>query len=382
MQDIENKLTKEEKENLLLQLNDIKIKMYQEKAHPFTLAQLNYHAYSKNNPNRYVQFQIPKKKKGEFRTITAPNAGLKSIQKCLNVMLQDKFKANSAAYGFVIGKSVVDNAKVHIGQRYIYNIDLKDFFPSIKAGRIFSCLQLKPFSFDREIASFITDLCCHEGVLPQGAPTSPTLTNIVCSRLDWRLSKLAKRYNMRYSRYADDITFSSMENLFHADGDFVKSLHYFINKEGFCINDAKTRLNSYYQRLEVTGLTINEKPNVTQKYVKQIRTMLHNWEKNGHNYAQNKFLEHYHPTKNKAGKHCIENIIDGKLNYLKMVKGFEDSTYKKLNDRFIALMSQTTNEQLNGVDLNTNINSAYLDEKEFLVDLEELVSLLETNNQS
>lgn len=341
MQDTETGHSEDIKKGLLSQLNGIKVRIYGDDCHPITMKQLNYHAYSKNNPKRYIQFQIPKKKKGEFRTITAPNAGLKCIQRCINAILLERFEANPAANGFVPGKSIVDNARVHLGQKYIYNIDLKDFFPSVTIGRVFACLQLSPFSFDKQTASLIADLCCHEGVLPQGAPTSPTLTNIVCSRLDWRLSKLARRYGLRYSRYADDITFSGMSNIFHEDGDFVKELRHFIEKEGFRINEAKTRVNSYYQRQEVTGLTINEKPNVTQRYVKQIRTMLHNWEASGYEAAQSVFLKHYHPTKNVAGEHHIENILSGKLDYLKMVKGKKDSTYGILNGRFEKLVRGT-----------------------------------------
>ena len=338
MRDTETEPNDEVKRDLLSHLNEIKEKLYGERCHMITMKQLNYHAYSKNNPKRYIQFQIPKKKKGEFRTITAPNAGLKCIQRCINAMLLEKFTSHPAANGFVPGKSIVDNAKVHLGQKYIFNIDLKDFFPSVTTGRVFACLQLPPFSYEKETASLIADLCCHDGVLPQGAPTSPTLTNIVCARLDWRLTKLANRYGMRYSRYADDITFSCMSNLFHEDGDFVKALRHFVEKEGFTINDAKTRINVFYQRQEVTGLTINVKPNVTQKYVKLIRIMLHNWEVAGYDYAQSKFLEHYHPTKNVIGLHPIENVIGGKLDFLKMVKGEKDGTYIRLRNRFNELL--------------------------------------------
>ena len=370
--------TTEVKTELLKELNEINKALYGEKSFLFTMKQLNYHAYSKNNPHRYVQFQIPKKKQGKFRTITAPCRGLKYIQRCLNAMLLDKFTPHPSAKGFVPGKSIVDNAKVHLGQNYIYNIDLKDFFPSIKAARIFARLQLHPFSFDRETSSLITDLCCHEGVLPQGAPTSPTITNIICERLDWRLSKLAQRYNMRYSRYADDITFSSMGNLFHEDGDFVKELHRFIEMEGFTINTEKTRLNSKYQRQEVTGLIINEKPNVTQKYVKQIRTMLNNWEKSGYEYAQSKFLEHYHPTKKTKGEPHIENIISGKLDYLKMVKGEKDSTYLKLKNRFEKLVLYNSNE--NDSEIHSSHMIPSIQSKDMVIilnEFDELSKLLE-----
>ena len=372
------------KKVLLNQLNEVKRRLYGEKCHPFTIKQLNYHTYSNNNPNRYFQFQIPKKKKGEYRTITAPNAGLKSIQKCINALLLDQINVHPAAFGFVPGKSIVDNAKVHLGQNYIYNIDLKDFFPSVKAGRVFACLQLPPFSYDKETASMIADLCSQEGVLPQGAPTSPTLTNIVCYRLDWRLSKLAKRYNMRYSRYADDITFSSMSNLFHADGKFVKELRRFIEKEGFVINDAKTRINTYYQRQEVVGLTINEKPNVPEKYVKQLRTMLNNWEKSGYAIAQQVFIQHYDKYTSSLFKQPrIELVVKGKLDYLKMVKGDKDNTYKKLKERYEKLIELMTE---NSAEASAIQDEYYFSEiegilpsndSELLKEFNELSSLLE-----
>ena len=334
MQGVEENMGLDAKKKLLDDLNEIKKKLYGDNCFPITIKQLNYHAYSMNNQERYVQFQIPKKKKGEFRTITAPNSGLKCIQRCVNALLLQKYTPHPAAFGFVPGKSIVENAKVHLSHPYVYNVDLKDFFPSIKSGRVFYCLQREPFAFDKETASIIADLCCHEGALPQGAPTSPIITNIICEKLDQHLSKLAQRYGLSYSRYADDITFSGYSNLFHDDGDFIRELHCYIKKEGFVINTHKTRLRSRYQRQEVTGLTINEKPNVTQKYVKQIRTMLNNWEKRGYIYAQSKFLEHYKPIKNKTGDHHIENIIDGKLEYLKMVKGELDGTFLRLKERF------------------------------------------------
>ena len=368
-------------QKLLRRLNKVKQSLYGKDTHPFVLKQLTYHAYSKNNPNRYFQFQIPKKKKGEFRTITAPNKGLKCIQRCLNALLLEQFKANPAANGFVPGKSIVDNAKVHLGQKYIYNIDLKDFFPSITVGRVFACLQLPPFSFDKPTASLIADLCCHEGVLPQGAPTSPTLTNVVCARLDWRLNKLAKRYNLHYSRYADDITFSSMTNIFHEDGKFILEMQHYIEKEGFKMNAAKTRLNSYYQRQEVTGLTINDKPNVTQKYVRQLRTMLHNWEASGYEYAQNKFLEYYHSPKHIKSAHYIENIIAGKLDFLKMVKGDKDTTYMRLKERFEKLVWNCPKQDNHHCSLGDNkllAETAQVDVQDAILrELTELNKLLE-----
>jgi retron-type reverse transcriptase len=290
---------------------------------------LNYYAYSSHNKKRYITFQVPKKKKGEFRTIDAPCAGLKMIQRALNLIFQTIYTPHEAAMGFVPHRSVVTNARVHVGQKYVYNIDLKDFFPSITSGRLFKRLQVAPFSMDKKMASIVTDLCCYtnadgKNVLPQGAPTSPTITNFISEHLDRKLSKLARAYGMKYTRYADDITFSCSSNMFAEDDKFCKSLRNIIeNEEHFKINTDKTRLCHSGERQEVTGLTVNEQTNVTRKYVKQIRLFLHIWEAKGLPEAQRFFEKHYTPktTRPNVGIPHIENVIAGKLLYLKMVIG-------------------------------------------------------------
>lgn len=326
---------------LLCLINEKKKELWGEKWKPFTLKDLKFYLENCKGEDCYIDFSIPKRNGGN-RNISAPNHGLKEIQSCLNLILQEKYHPTAAAMGFVPGRSVVNNAYVHQRQSYVYNIDIKDFFPSISEGRVFSMLQQKPYSFAKEVASMIADLCCHKGVLPQGAPTSPILTNIICERLDWRLTKLANQYDLKYSRYADDISFSGMVNVFHEDGDFVQKLKHYIEKEGFSINPAKTRLNTIGLRQEVTGLSVNEKPNVSKKYVKSLRTMIHNWEIIGREEAQNRMALEY----KRSGKIMIkgipqiENVIQGKLNYLKMVKGGSDTTYVKLNNRFQQLFNQ------------------------------------------
>ena len=336
------------KDDLLHLLNVALSGLYGEWPQKITMQQLNKFAYTSLGARRYTSFKIPKKRKGEFRTIDAPVPMLKYIQRGLNFALQCHYTPHMSAMGFVQHRSVVDNAKVHVGQRLVYNIDLKDFFPSITAGRLHKRLMAKPFSLSKEMASIITDLCCYtnaEGkhVLPQGAPTSPTLTNIICERMDRKLSRLAKAYGLKYTRYADDITFSGMANVFHENSRFLKSMRNIIeNEEHFTINADKTRLCHQGMRQEVTGLSVNRQENVSRKYVKQLRTMLHNWEMNGYEKAQEVFAKHYAETKKSnlltKGTHHIENIIDGKLMYLKMVKGGNDCTYKSLDARFRALM--------------------------------------------
>lgn len=379
------------KESLVSILNVALILLYGKDARKLTLRMLNYYAYSSHNKKRYITFQVPKKKKGEFRTIDAPCAGLKMIQRALNLIFQTIYTPHEAAMGFVPHRSVVTNARVHVGQKYVYNIDLKDFFPSITSGRLFKRLQVAPFSMDKKMASLVTDLCCYtnadgKNVLPQGAPTSPTITNFISEHLDRKLSKLARAYGMKYTRYADDITFSCSSNMFAEDGKFCKSLHNIVeNEEHFKINTDKTRLCHSGERQEVTGLTVNEHTNVTRKYVKQIRLFLHIWEAKGLPEAQRFFEKHYTPktTRPNVGIPHIENVIAGKLLYLKMVKGEKDDIYRKINAKLDLLVGMEKAPSINPMPTNTpvtntkEINSVTLSSNEILEEFVALNALLE-----
>ena len=335
----------------------------------------------------YVTFKIPKKKKEEFRTIDAPCSELKNIQQALNFVFQEVYNPNAAAMGFVKGRSVVTNAQVHLGQNFVYNIDLKDFFPSITSGRVFKRLMAKPFCLNEKVASLISDLCCYRKgdnkVLPQGAPTSPTITNIICEKMDIKLSRLAKAYGLKYTRYADDITFSGMRNVFAEDGKFCTSMRNIIEKEeGFKINSEKTRLCQHGMRQEVTGLTVNTKTNVSRNYIKQLRPLIHNWEVKGYAEAQAIFAKHYAETNIRnlrfKGVHHIENIISGKLMYLKMVKGGTDSTFKALFNRFEKLCNDTFGE---GSQISRTLltSTTPIDDDSILLELNNLAALIETN---
>ncbi|MBQ3787292.1 MAG: RNA-directed DNA polymerase [Bacteroidales bacterium] len=379
------------KESLLSILNIALILLYGRDARKLTLRMLNYYAYSSHNKKRYITFQVPKKKKGEFRTIDAPCAGLKMIQRALNLIFQTIYTPHEAAMGFVPHRSVVTNARVHVGQKYVYNIDLKDFFPSITSGRLFKRLLVAPFSMDKKMASIVTDLCCYtnadgKNVLPQGAPTSPTITNFISEHLDRKLSKLARAYGMKYTRYADDITFSCSSNMFAEDGKFCKSLRNIIeNEEHFKINTDKTRLCHSGERQEVTGLTVNEQTNVTRKYVKQIRLFLHIWEAKGLPEAQRLFEKHYTPktTRPNVGIPHIENVIAGKLLYLKMVIGEDRDMYKRLASRLDILVGNT--QESNSTDISPKDKGVLSvpekgklpAEKEILIELNTLIELLE-----
>jgi retron-type reverse transcriptase len=180
-------------------------------------------------------------------------------------------------------------------------------------------------------------------VLPQGAPTSPILTNIVCQRLDYLLTAVAKRFGLKYSRYADDITFSSMHNVYQTDSEFLKELKRIIQSQNFHIKESKTRLQKEGYRKEVTGLLVNEKANVHKRYIKQLRMWLYYWERYGYERASGFFLQQYIADKGhvKKGKPDMANVISGKLDYLKMVKGERNELYLKLKSRFDILLGST-----------------------------------------
>lgn len=278
---------------------------------------------------RYSSFQI-KKKSGAFREIKAPLPKLKEIQRALNIILQSVYTTQESAFGFVKGKNIVDNARLHEGAPFVLNLDIKDFFPSIYFRRIIRMLGKEPFNLTGEreqIAYTIANLCSEDGYLPQGAPTSPVLTNIICQRLDKRLQQLAMKSNAVYSRYADDITFSSSNYIF--TNKFIKRVQGILKDDRFELNDEKTRIQSKSYRQEVTGLTVNKTVNINKSFKCSYRTLVHLYNTKGSNAALEFHKKRMPPSvlEQKFKKEIenkdayIQNVILGKYNFMSMVKG-------------------------------------------------------------
>ena len=340
--------------DLLILLNHIKMDELGDKGHPFVMPHLNYFINPARNKNSYRTFRIPKKT-GGFRVISAPKALLKSFLSYTNILLQAFYEAPEYVTGFIPAKCVVDNAERHVGMNYVFNTDLKDFFPSISKSRVWATLKHYPFHFNDTIADAIAGLCCSEVVveeekriaLPQGSPCSPILTNIVCRNLDYKLHKLAQKYHVRYSRYADDITFSCNRNVFQKEGDFRKEMTDVIKGQNFIINEKKTRLQKKSQRQEVTGLIVSDRVNVTRSYVRWIDNLLHIWERYGEAEANMRFLRHYTPKQNlHKSRPNMRSVINGKLLYLKMVKGVDSEVWRRLQRRFNVLCSKEQPDQI------------------------------------
>ncbi|MEZ0483181.1 reverse transcriptase domain-containing protein [Fibrella aquatica] len=334
------------KEDLLYLLNAIKPLIDNlEKDQEFQPIKLNtltfFSDHRLSRDGRYLHFSIKKKSGGE-RLLSAPVYPLKVIQQCIASVLSAAYEPKAYVTGFTSERSIVDNAAPHIGKRFIFNIDIKDFFPSIQLHRVKAVLKLEPFNLTDErepLAFLIARLCCltsadGAGALPQGAPTSPILSNIICQQLDRRLNGLAKRFGAVYTRYADDISFSADANIFH--GTFEKEMRRIITGQHFTINEAKVRLQGRGYRQEVTGLSVNERVNVSKRYIRTVRAMLHNWQKLEYVQAEAIFQQHYHRDKGhvKQDKPILRNVLQGKLNYLKMVRGETDEVYMRYKRQY------------------------------------------------
>ena len=312
------------------------------KAKPVSAKLLNYYAYHKQD-SRYRTFQIPKRVRGEMRTIKAPDHGLLRLQRLLLSCLTASFTtSHDASHGFVPGRSVLTNARPHAGHRFVLNLDLLNFFPTTFIGRVVAVLQLPPFGLAKPAAYLVANLCCDQGCLPQGAPTSPLLTNAVCQRLDRRLHQLATRHRCTYTRYADDLTFSGNRPVFRAG--FHQQLNAILEAEGYRQNERKQRLQTPETRQEVTGIVVNEHPNVPREYVRQIRAMLHNWETKGYEAATATLRQQY-PTSKAHARHQgkvpkLERVLAGKIAYLGMVRGKESILYQDAKNKLSFLLSK------------------------------------------
>lgn len=226
-----------------------------------------------NNISSYHRFYITKKDKISKREILAPSKELSCVQKYIKESILDRVKLNNSCFGFVKAKNIKLNAECHLNSEMILNIDLKDFFPSIDSKRIY-CIFNKICGYDKALSYCLTKLVTYKDMLPQGACTSPVISNIVAYKLDLRLSNLAKKVNVNYTRYADDITFSGDKS--KITKKFYNYIKNIIEEEGFNVNEKKVHLSSKSYRQEVTGLIINNgKVSVDSKYIRKIRQELY-----------------------------------------------------------------------------------------------------------
>jgi retron-type reverse transcriptase len=237
---------------------------------------------------------VPKKSGGD-RIIFAPNNRLKLVQSRLGKLLERcqleveaKLKVKRKcvlAHGFKTGFSIQTNAINHCGRRWVLNVDLQDFFPSINFGRVYGFfMKNQHYMLNKRVATVISQIACYQNKLPQGSPCSPVISNIIAHLMDIRLNELAASHGCTYTRYVDDLTFSTNEHAFPAsiakpDPANVRQWHAGtalskrIARAGFSINAQKTRMQYCDSRQEATGLVVNNKVNVKREYYKLARSM-------------------------------------------------------------------------------------------------------------
>jgi len=246
--------------------------------------------------DNYYRYKIPKKRGGE-RSIAAPKSKLKAAQRAILEKILSKICIGDQAHGFLKDKSVVTGAKAHIKQpKILINMDLEDFFPTIDFGRVLG--MFKAFGYSGYISSLLSMICTYcermkievKGktryvatsvrILPQGSPASPMITNIICRNLDARLNGLAKCFGFIYTRYADDMSFSTSDASDLNDGKFCKLVSKIVDEEGFRINENKTRYLRENNCQSITGIVVNnDQLGVRKKWVKKLRAAIYNAKK-------------------------------------------------------------------------------------------------------
>ncbi|MDP7591594.1 MAG: reverse transcriptase domain-containing protein [Litorilituus sp.] len=313
---------------------------------------------------KYRTFEVDKKN-GKKRTIVAPVKKLKHLQYKVKEALEVFYNPKLCNNGFIKDRNVVTNAQPHLRKEFVLNIDLDDYFGSIKFGRVKRLFESYPLELNHSVATVLAHICCYNESLPQGAPTSPIVSNMITYKLDNKLRALALSCSCSYSRYADDITFSftnrerslPREVAFYKNEELVLGEHLktIIKDNGFSINDDKTRMQHRTQRQSVTNITVNEKVNVNRRFIRATSAMINALIKYGPIKAEEVHFSKYHKgykasrhkikLESKPGKLFIQKVR-GRLNFIRMVRGETCNVWRKLMYQYTVAIEQP-NEDYN-----------------------------------
>lgn len=232
----------------------------------YTIYQLSHHS-----DKYYKTFALPKKS-GGTRTICQPNKKLKGLQSWILVNILNKIQASPSSTGFKKGSSTLDNALPHIGANTILNLDLKDFFPTVKTKQVYNVF--KTIGYNKLIATVFTNICTYKDMLPQGGPCSPMLANLTAWSLDLRIQGYVGKRGISYTRYADDLSFSGLNPTKVVK--IIPMIKLIINEENFEVNHKKTRIASSARAKIVTGLIVNEDSvGIGKQKYKDLRAKIH-----------------------------------------------------------------------------------------------------------
>lgn len=281
---------------------------------------------------KYRHKQITKKN-GNKRKLSIPPSAVKTTQKKLSNLLNQIYIPPKPIHGFVkatdeFSRGIYTNAHIHIKKNVVINIDIADFFDTINFGRVRGLFLANPFNLDENLATKFAQLIIYNNKLPQGAPTSPIISNLICRRMDHELISFAKKNSLRYTRYADDMTVSSNKKL--NNEKIIASIEEIILSNGFNVNSDKTRIQLSNHSQIVTGLKVNTKVNVSRKYIRQIRSMLYSWQNHGLEKAAKEHFDSHckQPRKfTKGEKESFKNSLLGKINFLSQIRKKDDAIY-------------------------------------------------------
>ena len=284
----------------------------------------------------YHNFDVAKKG-NKARQINAPNQRFKFFQHLIAGKLDTLYRRRNSVHGYIVGRSVKTNASSHLTQRFVLNLDVKDFFISISGARVEGVLTA--IGVSARVAAIVARICCYQGRLPQGGPSSPILSNMICFRLDRELLKIAKETKCIYTHYADDITISSRRPLFPlfqtappqsgpvALKLLAGGLRAVFSSNGFALNPTKAHYADRHSRRIVTGLKVNEGLNVDRCFVRNIRATLFAVE-------HDRVTAQAHYSSDFGGSSTISAHIKVKTAWIGSVKGLAEPVYRSLALRF------------------------------------------------
>ena len=243
----------------------------------------------------YLSYPI-KKRSGKYRWIDAPQEPLINFQRGILYNILYTFRTHKCCIGFTRNKSVTDGANAHLNSNVILTMDLRNFFNSIKLKRVYDVINRirirlnskGKHKISRNQAQRVAGLLCYKGQLPQGAPTSPAMANLVAYPMDVEIEKYAKKHNLIYTRYADDLAFSHKDKTYNI-GAHIKPIEEIVRRHKLHINYKKTKVRRPHNRMSITGIVVNEKLSVPRWKWRNFRAELHNLIKKNQVIS----LEHY-----------------------------------------------------------------------------------------
>lgn len=313
---------------------------------------LSFALYKAHDSGKYSNFSIPKKS-GDTRVISKPNKQIMALQRRFLQYLETKYESRPCSQGFEKERNCKTNAEKHLKRKLVLNFDIEDFFGSINFGRVFGLLKAKPFNFGKAAAAAAAKLVIHDNKLPQGAPTSPIISNMICKTFDGKLMKLCSQNASTYTRYVDDVTISTTRAAFPdsivvaptiATVKIGDALEHVIRSEGFKVNANKTRIQPKSIRQSVTGITVNEFKNVPRAYINQIFGMIFSWKKFGITEASKHYEKTYQCRPSKlVSESLFRAVIIGKISYVAQIRGWHDIVVLKLCTKYCECDPQPPN---------------------------------------